>query len=776
MSNDPGKLSQEQYLQLLQERNRLKKKLNEKTPEQLQVENKERGFVTHFGGANKMNNDVDASPVIYKLSNKAASKKVRINKPADTVKVQIPIKTDYGPKKISWGDSDTSSKPVIATFFGVPMQSNPNIRSATRIEYSDNNRNETLLGDNNAPVLLGECSEIPSSGSVLIADADEDDVYYNDDFEQIDEYSSASEEAVEPSPDQCSIIVPAIDRKLASSDSNENKSRVSVEHSDVSSSRSDLADYYNKRKSLKNKEFNILTRTSTKTSNILRTPEREIGGGVMPFSPNKTKSLYGEKSFDEFLGDRNAKSIERKLTRTMTSPVKSGGGSPDRNVHSTNATQEKSPKGKKLLRKSTDFEKSFTESAADEIAAFVKEFNSVYTVNNELKKRLNVVNTVDAVEIKQVDLRIRLKSNWSVENNCVSNSVSLYKIELKFSSKQCDAIGNTLLPISLERCTWTLSSGLLPVPSSNVSFRSLKNLKTPQEAFNVATNANNWKCTLDEGKYVELFVSGEVSVPGVVNSSIYDHLKLFLWNSKDVKCAVKDVDVLVGKTPSNSQLLWSGQLLNPNSAVPQSGANEEEKFQVHNTISIIPLYQSDLLENNISKVLTPSAPSSEANVSGIQSAAIVAESPVQMISSSSAVYETPSKPIWLDGNVSTTSEPVSAMKSPVLSPAFKAFKATRPSLTLKKRAKDRSDHDANDAPFSSPQNENDLKMVECNPGVETDRALSIELSKVTESVGKTRNRRNRDNTNDIDKENAEKLTDTKLRESIDALQKSDSII
>lgn len=97
----------QEYLQLLQERNRLKKKLSEKSSAQKAMEERERGFVTHFSGANTSKapkaHTASSSPQTPILAAGSTKEKTPSSKPKK--KWDNPGDTDQG-----------SAKPV---YFGV---------------------------------------------------------------------------------------------------------------------------------------------------------------------------------------------------------------------------------------------------------------------------------------------------------------------------------------------------------------------------------------------------------------------------------------------------------------------------------------------------------------------------------------------------------------------------------------------------------------------------------------------------------------------------------
>lgn len=833
-SSSSNKPTPEEYLQLLAERNRLKKKLKEKTPEQQLIEEKEKGFSTHFRGANKVADGINPSevqasngaPNFGRISNSVLRKspssgsvagkmradKVRINRgtvsPASNSHSNIAPDTGSSgesnkrsSKKKSWGDSipvtfptehearvmgsndgiASGEKPPSQIFFGkkVPIQVPRSLNAQFQVEQKRDPQREP--------------EQVPREDSQQTQTQEEENDYdYADDFEvyydaneddaegggncglvgdadgvlntsTMDETGNSDRELDEEDPDGCSqvIVSPVVLRPTKQQEQSTRKPHTN-----------NLVEYYKERRRLQEEEATML---ATKSAG---SPKR---GPTRSHIMNSTASR----------SPPNALSPSASTSATPKSPtsVKSPG------------RKQKKDKGAEYYASSAD---SFTASAANEIAAFVREFNS----NMPTQRVISNEGFAPAATLVPVHIRIRILSNWCQDNNAstattsarsaASLTVSLHKIELKHRP--------TNMNINISECKWQLFSGVLPVQASVASTSGASSAATaarslhklckyePTDSGNVPslslmpvpinTLGSNWKCTMEPDKSIEIVCIGDaifpegVPVPPVARNervggsgsasstsdkdteTLYDDLALYLWNSSDPNAATKEVEVSIRHSGSSvNVLVWRGELPNPK----RQGqfAIDEEKFTRFNLIQVIPLGGTvavpgapdgtttvDSKANTVSRQLGNSIKLSLSGTSdiwgGTDSSTIVQSDTCKMTpiketqvsvesgsatagssslsspsrklnyqSTTSAAAATTDRPAWLgdvkistsighsDGDYcvgqdandgrSTLTEEAGNVKRGTLSVgspipnSFEAFKASRPSLTLKKR-------------------------------------------------------------------------------------------
>jgi len=657
-SSSSSKPTPEEYLQLLAERNRLKKKLNEKTPQQQLMEEKERGFSTHFRGANKVSDGTDASEVqasggapnfgritssvIGKSpsSSKIRSEKVRVNRgtvsPSVVTSNQTPIKgpnpihndsnsggsmSKGGNKKKSWGDNmpvafptgrgevGGGNAPASQIFFGkqVPIQyisgSNaPQSKSTggSGAEEAQFNREDAPGPEPNpnpkplpAPVPVEQQREKEEDGDDWDGDyADDFEVYYDADdavpagdtladSPAVDEAGHSDNELEEEDPDACSMLVAS---PIPSSDQ---PTTGSAKKQPVNN----LVAYYKERRRLQNEEFQVMASKGEPKS-----PARGAAAVQSPSDQGAASAILSPSS-----APKSPKSIK----------------SPGR--------KQKKDKGAEYYAASGD---SFTASAANEIAAFVREFNS----NMATQPPVSDNSLPPAPTLVPVHIRIRIHSNWYADNNTSGGSarsaaaltVSLHKIELRHRESSIN--------IDISQCSWKLFSGVLPVQatagassgtsSATTAARTLNKLckydtnsagSTPRLSLMpvpISSLGSNWKCAMEPNKSIEIVCSGDAIFPeGLAarrdngGGAMYEDLVLFLWNSSDPSSASKEVEVSIrraGAPASETELVWRGQMPNPKQQSRFSNGDsfdggshadrdEKEKFARFNLIQVVPL-------------------------------------------------------------------------------------------------------------------------------------------------------------------------------------------
>ena len=545
----------QEYLSLLQERNRIKKMMTSKTGIELENEEKEKGFMTHFLGANAQRAPAPAPRKSRRSAEPAGASRRAISLPCSEVeKVKDPAIT--APRR-GWA----VGKPKF--LFGMRVGD-----QASHDQKSN--------------------SGAPRHSRMALEDEEEDEGDdYGEDFEDMEDYDAEDREGE----------LPAVSVTIADSIGYSSAIKSLGAASGPISSSHEISGGYHITDPFSNIPPTHSAMGPVKSSNpLVFSPSGSI-------SPIRTKSsapgIFGSPmklqvgSTPKFPHSENINTKNLSEGFVLSHRISTPAGSEIKNFFEGTSSLAGPPS--KLIP-FHDEEHSFPAAAAAE-----------HSFPAEIVKQLN----------GNISIRIRIHNTWRKSKFVSLQCLRLTFLENESNVENSNSLmgrNSSKYWIDLRTFTVRILNGLQQLPSSSEAFRSMQlllgNSSTSTSTYGSSTKMglgtggeNIWRAPIGPGNALDIYLEGNLPQQflGMFfdQESMINSLQLHIWNSSSssAECsfspiassAAKDVDVYLG-----SVCAWSGTI-------------EQEK----NENSVIMVKIGKYIENNIMAVFAPNRTASK---------------------------------------------------------------------------------------------------------------------------------------------------------------------